>query len=188
MQSFRKYSKSILPFFVSGFLIFLVFSLFVGLKKKTFQGLAIDVAQTAEVQIKGLSFTQTETGQLSWELVATEAVLTEKGQKALLQNISVTIPYGSGSTLSLQGDEGFVDTENKDFSLWKKTGLMTINLENGYTLQTSGLKWNASQRKIISDGKASISGRSMSVDGNSLSVSMDNQEMTVIGDVKALVH
>ncbi|MFQ5587880.1 MAG: LPS export ABC transporter periplasmic protein LptC [Nitrospiria bacterium] len=188
MNSPWKYSRLLLSFFVAGFLVFLMFSLFTGLKNKQFKGNDAEVAQETEVSIKELSFTQTDTGRLSWSLVAAQAALTEKGRKGLLENISVTIPYGRDAMLSLEGDEGFVDTEKKAFSLWKKRGLMTVDFENGYTLRTAGLKWNESKREIISDGKAFISGEKISIDGNALRVSIDNQEMTVIGDVKALVH
>ena len=131
---------------------------------------------------------QTETGLVSWSLDASEADLTEKGRKALLKNVSVTIPYGDQQQLFLKGDEGAVDTENKAFSLWKKTGLMTVELEKGYTLHTRGLQWHESEREIVSQGEARITGTRIEIHGNSLRVSVDRQEMVIIGDVQALVH
>ncbi len=188
MELFSKYSKPFLPFFAAGFLFFLAISLFGGLKKKTFQGMNPDFNQNAEVNIRELSFVQTETGLLSWSLIATEAAMMKKGQETHLENVSVRIPYGDDLTLLLKGDHGLVDVDQKAFALWKKTGLMTVDLQNGYTLQMAGLKWNESGREIISDGKALITGPKITVDGNLLKVSVDSQEMTVIGDVKAMVH
>lgn len=188
MISTRKYAKFVLSFFVVGFSLFLVFSLFSGLKKKAFQDFGLDDAQEAEVRIQKLSFVQTETGLMSWSLDASEADLTEKGKKALLKNVSVTIPYGDQQQLFLKGDEGAVDTEKKAFSLWKKTGLMAVELENGYTLHTRGLQWHEPGREIVSQGAARITGAQIEIDGNSLRVSVDRQEMTIIGDVKASVH
>lgn len=178
----------VLPFFVMVFSLFLLFSLFSGLSKKEFKGLRFGGAGEAEVTIKKLSFVQTETDRLSWTLDAVGADLSEKGQKALLKDVSVTIPYGDAQTLYLTGDEGTVDTEKKEFSLWKKTGLMTVQFENGYTLQTSGLEWHEAQREIVSQGEALITGSRIEINGNSLRISVDMQEMTVIGNVKALVY
>ncbi|MEC4677835.1 MAG: LPS export ABC transporter periplasmic protein LptC, partial [Nitrospirota bacterium] len=131
---------------------------------------------------------QTEAGLISWALDASGAALTEKGQKGLLKNVSVSIPYGNEQTLFLKGDEGAVDTEKKEFSLWKNTDLMSVDLKNGYTLHTRGIEWRASQREIVSQGEAMITGSQIEINGNSLRVSLDKQEMIIIGDVRALVH
>lgn len=183
-----QHAKFVLPFFVLGFSLFLIYSLFSGLKEKTFEGLGLDRIQEAEVNIRDLSFVQTEAGKVSWSLDATGAALTEKGQKGLLKNVSVTIPYGNQQALFLKGDEGAVDTEKKEFSLWKKTGVMSVALENGYMLYTRGLEWRASQREIVSQGEAQITGGQIEINGNTLHVSIDKQEMVIIGDVKALVY
>jgi len=184
----QRYAKFVLSFFVLGFSFFLIYSLFSGLKKKAFEGLGFDDAQKAEVNIQNLSFVQTEAGLVSWSLDAKGAALTEKGRRGLLRDVSVAIPYGDEQTLYLKGDEGSVDTEKKEFSLWKNTGLMSVDLENGYTLHMRGLEWHASQREIVSQGEATITGAEIEINGNALRVSVDKQEMVVIGDVRALVH
>lgn len=188
MHLFQKYSRFILPVFITGFLIFLVFSLFSGLKKKEFKGFLDDVAKQAEVTIKDLSFVQTETGALSWALKAEGAVLSEAGGKTLLENVSITLPYGDTSELYLEGDEGLVDTTKKAFSIRKKSGLMTVDLGNGFTIKTQGFIWNESHREIVSEGRAFIYGSQINIDGDVLRVDVDTQEMTIIGDVKALVY
>ncbi len=188
MFFYQGYAKFVLSFFVLGFSFFLVYSLFSGLKKKVFEDLGVDDAQNAEVNIQNLSFVQTEAGLVSWSLDAKGAALTEKGRKGLLRDVSVSIPYGDQQTLFLKGDEGAVDTEKKAFSLWKNTGLMSVDLENGYTLRTRGIEWRASQREIVSQGEATIVGSQIEINGNSLRVSVDKQEMVIIGDVRAVVH
>ncbi len=184
----RKFPRYVLPFFGIGFSAFLAFSLFSGLKKGRSVGSNYLSPQKAMVEIKSLSFVQTETGALSMALDAAGAVISENGQKSVLKKVAVTIPYGNDSELKLKGDEGVIDAGKKEFSLWKKTGLMTVELENGYTLRTSGLKWSEAQGQIVSQGPAYISGSHVKIDGNSLKISVENQEMTVIGDVKALVN
>jgi len=186
----QRYAKFVLSFFVLGFSFFLVYSysLFSGLKKKAFEDLGFDDVQNAEVNIQNLSFVQTEAGLVSWSLDAKGAALTEKGRRGLLKDVSVSIPYGNQQTLFLEGDEGAVDTEKKEFSLWKNTGLMSVDLKNGYTLHTRGLAWHASGREIVSQGEAMITGSQIEINGNALRVSVDKQEMIVIGDVRALVY
>lgn len=188
MISTQKYAKFGLSFFALGFSFFLVYSLFAGLKKKAFEGFDLGGTQDAEISIQDLSFVQTEKGLVSWALDASGAALREKGQKALLKNVSVTIPYGNQKELFLKGDEGAVDTEKKEFSIWKNTGLMSVVLEDGYTLHTRGLQWHAARREIVSQGEALITGAQIEINGNALRISVDKQEMIITGDVKALVY
>lgn len=181
-------SKKALLLLATGFFVFLAFSFSSALKKKTFRVSNDAFDGNAEVRIKELSFAQTEIGETAWTVKAVQAELSEKGKKALLKNVSVTIPYGDGYHLRLEGDEGVVNQDEKNFSIWKKTGVMTVDLDHGYTLQTSGLQWNERQRVIASQGAAHISGAQVEMDGKRIEISVDKQEMTLFGNVKALVY
>ena len=181
-------SKSILLGGAAAFILFLAFSLSVGLRKNQadpppgrFQG-------EADIQVKTLSFVQTEKGQPAWALRALQADLAEEGQKARLRNVRVTVPYGAGYQLTLAGDEGEIDRERSGFSLWKNGGFMTVDLDHGYTLRTSGLRWDARRGVLVSQGPAHIAGSRLTMDGNRIVISLDRQEVTLAGDVKALVR
>ncbi|MFQ5729387.1 MAG: LPS export ABC transporter periplasmic protein LptC [Waddliaceae bacterium] len=142
----------------------------------------------ADVRIKEFSFVRTKEGVSAWTLKATQAELFERRQKTFLENITAKIPYGDGHYLRIEGDSGEVDSEKDDFALWKKNGQIAIELENNYVVKTSGVRWDESQRTILSQGPVRISGPQTEIEGNAFKILVDNQEMVVVGDVKALVN
>lgn len=147
-----------------------------------------DTAIKSDVKISRFSFIQTHEGERDWELKAERAEVFEKEQKANLQTVAVTMQTPQGMELKFEGDEGIIDTSKKDFSLRKKDELMVIQLSNGYTIKTSGVKWFNDQREMITEGAAHISGPRVEIDGKELKVAVENQEVTVSGDVQAWVY
>jgi len=188
MLTLRMHPKQILLLMITGLLIFLSFSLISSFKKRNFSVMTTGTGGKSDVKISQFSFVQTHQGARDWELKAERAELFEKEQKAHLEMIAVTIQTPQGLELKLDGDEGTIDTFRKDFSLRKKKELMVIQLSNGYTIKTSGLKWFNDQRELMTEGSAHISGPQVEIDGKELKVAVENQEVTVSGDVQAWVY
>lgn len=180
--------KQILLLLITGLLVFLSFSLMSGLKKRNFPVVSTDMDGRADVKINEFSFVQTHLGERDWELKAARAEVFEEEHEAHLEAVSVTIKTPQGLELKLDGDEGIIDTLKKDFSLRKNDGFMSIRLNNGYTVKTSGLKWVNDQREILTEGSAHISGPQVEIDGKELKVAVENQEVTVLGDVQAWIY
>lgn len=181
-------SKQILLLFVTAFLVFLFFSMVFSLKKR---GLPVALnrgPEKADVSVKAFSFVQTHEGAKEWELTAERAEVYERDHQAFLEKIAVTIQTPQGWELNLEGDEGTIDTEKKDFFLKKKSEWMAIRLSNGYTIKTPAVRWLNDEKKIVTEGPAHISGPRIEIDGKELTVGVEDQEVTVSGDVQASVY
>jgi len=175
-------------FFVSA-LALLLFASFSSKARQTSLHGTFGLQENApEVQIKTLSFTRTEGGKTAWTVEALQAELSKTGGEARLKEVQVSVPYGDGHRLHLEGDEGRVHVGSQDFSIWKKSGLMTVDLDHGYTLETSALAWDAQKRVIVSRGRAHLLGEGLELEGARIEISSDHQEVTLLGDVKALVY
>jgi len=180
--------KQILLLLITGLLVFLSFSLVSSFKKRNFTSVITDTGIKSDVKISRFSFIETHEGERDWELQAEQAEVFEKEQKANLKTVAVTMQTPQGLELKVEGDEGAIDTSKKDFSLRKKSEPMVIHLDNGFTIKTSGIKWFNDQREMITEGAAHISGPQVEIDGKELKVAVENQEVTVSGDVQAWVY
>jgi LPS export ABC transporter protein LptC len=186
MSILRFHPKQLLLFLMLGLFVFLSFSLFSGLKKRNVSTVFEYDGGKADIGISRFSFVQTHEGRPEWALRAEHAEMFEKEQKATMRNVAVTIQTQNGLPLELEGDEGIIDTAKKDFSLRNKSALMEIVLGDGYVVKTSGLKWTNGSRALATDGKATISGPHVEVEGTGLRWYLDKQELVVSGNVKAV--
>ncbi|MFQ5597727.1 MAG: LPS export ABC transporter periplasmic protein LptC [Nitrospiria bacterium] len=185
----RVASRKWLLFAAMGFIAFLVFLSAFSLHERSIrpQHPSFDGVGDADVRIREFSFVQAKDGASAWRLTAQHAELFEKSQKTFLKSVSAKIPYGADRILQIDGDSGEVDAKRQGFSLWKNNGQMAIELENNYTVKTSGLTWDDGQRAVLSKGPVHISGPWTEIEGDAFKISVEDQVMVVVGNVKALV-
>lgn len=188
MRVQKMQSKQILLFLIMGFLLFLSFSLMTSFKKRSLPGALTEGAGKADVKIGQFSFVQTHEGTRDWELKADRAEMYEKDQRVVLERIAVTLETPQGLELKLKGDKGTIDTYKKDFFLKNDNEPIVVQLSNGYIVKVPALQWLNDQRKIVSEGPVHIAGPRVEVDGKALTVEVENQEVTVSGDVQASVY
>lgn len=184
----RTTSRKFLLLFALGMMAFLAVSVSSSLRERTSRLPPFDIGGTADVRVKAFSLVQSDGEKSGLTLKAAQAEVYEDSQKAILEDITAIIPYGDGHYLQIKGDRGEIDSDKKDFSLRNKNGLMTIVLENDYTVQTSGLRWDEDSRTLSSQGPVHISGPKTEIDGNAFKIFVDDQEMVIIGDIKARIQ
>ncbi len=171
-----------------GLIAFLAFSVTSTLKNRALPPMTTASNSEADIRVRSFSFVQTGERNSSWTLRASEAELFEKTHLAQLREITATMPYGDEGQILIEGDTGEIASDKKNFFIRKNEGLMRIDLENRYSVETPGLRWNEEKRTLFSQGPVHISGLEAEINGNELAILVDKGEMIVVGDVKALVH
>jgi lipopolysaccharide export system protein LptC len=139
--------------------------------------------ERADAGIDQLTFTQSRSGMVQWQVRAQRARLFEADNRAVLENVRVTLYGPHGRQLQLEGDEGTIDTASKNFVLSKRTGTMAVRLENGYTILTNHLAWTDARREITTDDPVTITGNGMAVTGRGLVGKLDIEEFQILDDV-----
>jgi len=171
-----------------GLLTFVVFLVVSTLNKRALSPLLSTFESEADIRVRSFSLVETENGSTPWTLRAAEAEFFEKINIALLRGITVTLPYGDEGEIRVKGDKGEIEADKKNFFIQKNKGLLKVELENHYSVETSGLKWDNGKRTLFSQGSVHISGLEAEINGNELAILVDKGELTVTGDVKALVY
>ena len=136
--------------------------------------------EAADAGIRNFRFVQSESGAVKWEV---RARLFEGENRARLEDVHVSLFGPRGWELRVAGDEGAIDTAKKDFFLTKTTGLIAVELENGYTIYTNHLQWSEEQQVIRTSDPVTISGHGLHVTGQGLLGKIDQEEFQVLQDV-----
>lgn len=139
--------------------------------------------QRADAGLDRFRFTQSKAGVVQWEVLAEHGRVFESENRAVLDRVKVTLYGPNGRELTLEGDEGTINTASRDFMLAKRTGLIAIKLQNGYTIHTNHLTWEDERREISTQDPVTISGQGMTLTGRGLVGKLDSEEFKVLEDV-----
>ncbi|WP_455241262.1 LPS export ABC transporter periplasmic protein LptC [Petrachloros mirabilis] len=137
----------------------------------------------ADATISHFSFTQTKGDQVQWQIEARQARLFEQDKKAVLDGVEVTLFGAEGREMTVQGDEGNLDTATKDFVLMNRSEPLVIRTESGYTIYTNYVTWKDETREIRTQEPVRIVGHGLEVTGRGLMGHIDTEEFHVLEDV-----
>lgn len=139
--------------------------------------------EQADAGIDQFTFMQSRAGAVQWEVRAQRARVFEAENRAVLDQVQVTLYGKKGRELRLEGDEGTIDTARRDFVLARRIGLIAVQLESGYTIYTNHLAWTDASREISTGDPVTISGHGLEVIGLGMVGKLDTEEFQVLQDV-----
>ena len=137
----------------------------------------------ADAIISQFTFTQTKGEKVQWQVNAKQARLFERDNKAILDNVAVTLFGLQGKEMTVQGDEGTLDTESKNFVLANRSEPLVIYTESGYIIYTNHLAWTDQTREIRTQDPVRIIGHGLELTGRGLLGHLDTEEFEVLEDV-----
>ena len=167
--------------FMACFLIYLLITNSTALPPPT--ATAPGTFSQADATISNFAFTQTKGEQIQWQVEARQARLFERDKKAVLAEVEVTLFGARGKEMTVQGDEGTLNTETKDFVLANRSEPLVIRTDSGYTIFTNHVTWKDERREISTQDPVRIIGHGLEVTGRGLLGHMDNEEFQVLEDV-----
>lgn len=137
----------------------------------------------ADATISQFTFTQTKADRVQWQVDAKQARLFEQDKRALLDQVAVTLFGREGKELTVEGDEGTLNTETKNFMLANRTEPLVVRTQSGYVIYTNHLAWTDETREIRTNDPVRIVGHGLEVTGKGLLGHMDREEFEVLEDV-----
>ena len=137
----------------------------------------------ADAVISRFTFTQTKGERVQWQVEAKQARLFDQEKKAILDHVEVTLFGMRGKELTVEGDEGTLDTETKNFVLLNRAQPLVILTDSGYTIYTNHLAWTDRTREIRTQDPVRIVGNGIEVTGRGLLGHLDTEEFEILEDV-----
>ncbi|HJT20398.1 MAG TPA: LPS export ABC transporter periplasmic protein LptC [Nitrospira sp.] len=137
----------------------------------------------ADAMISQFTFTQTKADKVQWQVDAKQARLFEQDKRAILDQVAVTLFGREGKELTVEGDEGTLDTATKNFILSNRTEPLVVKTQSGYVIYTNHLAWTDESREIRTDDPVRIVGHGLEVTGRGLLGHLDREEFEVLDDV-----
>jgi len=144
--------------------------------------------QAADAGLREFSFLENKDGVVDWKIQAKQAQVFDAESKAVLSGVQVTLTDAQGVQMTVEGDEGIINTAAKDFVLHQKTGDLALVFQDGYTIYTPRVTWVNNERRFWTDEAVRITGPSMEVTGQGMDALLNPREMRIRRNVHVEVH
>lgn len=138
-----------------------------------------------DLSLQAIDYTHSEGGVARWRLVASRAEHQAESKIMLVKDLELTFFDGKGGTLlGLQARNGRI---TGDYSAVEVSDNVTLTHRDGYTLQTSSLRFNQAEGIIRTEDPVRLTGRGLTMNGVGLRVDLNGRQMQVLDRVHALL-
>ena len=205
-QAMQLKKNKLSKIFTKSFLVYSVFALFIILQMYFFipsiknnQWISSKSAEqikelknqsqkkSIEQKMKGIHLLENDQQKKGWELFSEEAT-GSKDEQWLLKKVKVKFYADEISSFTVTGDVGEVDGQNKDMTI---RGNVITESSNGYTFETSELKYQAIQKKLFSSdlvnmkSPADKNGSGLVLTGMGLEIFVAESKIRILNQVEA---
>lgn len=141
------------------------------------------VLDGSSISIGKIHQTSTKNGVVEWSLEASSASYSEDKKEASFENLSVTFFTKDNMKIYLTADKGILKTESSDIEI---NGNITVKNED-YVLKTGKINYNNEKRIIFSDVPVEITGKSLNLLANSMTIDIDTNKAVLRGNVEGII-
>jgi LPS export ABC transporter protein LptC len=124
-------------------------------------------------------------GRKAWELWADNAQIYGKGDNILLGKIKALFYLESREKVHIRGAKGKINGKTKNMEL---TGQVVVVNNDGTSLLTDYLEWDAQKREMRSPYPVTIRGGGMEIKGKGMVAYVDKEIMLIEENVKAVME
>lgn len=120
-------------------------------------------------------------GRTVWTLTAKRVSVDIDTNDTTMEGIEGTFYSKDGRTLTLQADEGSMDSATRDVVL---TGSIQATMSDGARLQAQELKWTSAEGVLTAEGDAAITRDDVRATGDRIMSSDEFQQFTITGNAR----
>jgi len=143
------------------------------------------LSDNVDLQVKDVIYSDVGDSGLKWEIIADNAKYMKNENIAVFDNVKVKVIMQNGRIFSMTGENGRLNTKTKNMEL---SGNVNILSDSGDTLNTDVLKYEFSAQRIYTDSPVTMENKKMQVVGKGMSLSLKNQNMSLLSKVKARIN
>lgn len=144
-----------------------------------------ELPENVDLALREVRFSETREGVRKWTMVADSAAYNAGSGVTNVENIRMTFFDRAGhETVKLNSRQGKVQTESGEVTL---SGDVVMTSVRGYTIRTERLLYRKSDDVILSDTPVKFSSAWMELSGRKLRLQVQDQQMTLSGDVRTLI-
>lgn len=137
-----------------------------------------------DIQVKNVVYTDIGAEGVKWEVRADLGTYLKKEEKALFDNVTITLILADGRVFKMTGDKGVLGTESKNMDL---SGHVTIVSQGGDKITMDDLHYTEKDKSFKTHSMVVQENDRMKIRGRGMVLSLKTQQLKILSDVKALI-
>jgi lipopolysaccharide export system protein LptC len=146
--------------------------------------LVVHIKNKANISLGKIHQTATRNGITEWSLDAASVDYTAKKNRAIFQDLYVTFYLKNNTEIYLTANQGILKTDSNDIEVF---GNVVVKNEN-YSLKTETLHYQHNERIIYSKVPVVITGNSMDLVADSMSLNLNTNKTLLQGQVAGTIR
>ena len=142
------------------------------------------ILNKADVEVKKMELSETEAGDLAWNLRAEKAQVYEKKGVAYLQDIILKYLLEGGEEVVLTGDKGKINLAKKNVFLEGNVDASSYQVQ----LRTNTLSWNREKRVLLTDDPVWLRRENIEMSGKGMVADMNLRKIKLNKEVRTEVY
>jgi len=142
------------------------------------------IVNKADVEVKKMEISETEAGDLAWNLKAEKAEVYEKEGVAYLQNIILEYLLGDGEEVVLTGDKGKINLVQKNVFLEGNVDASSYQIR----LKTKTLSWNREKRMLLTDDRVWLRRENIEMSGKGMVADMNLRKIRLNKEIRTEIY
>lgn len=136
-----------------------------------------------DIQVKDVVYSDVGADGTKWEVRADLGTYLKNEKKALLDNVTITLIRSDGRVFKMTGDKGVLGTESKDMDI---SGHVTIVSQDGDRITMDDLHYTENDKMFRTNSVVVHENSRMKIKGRGMVMSLQEQRLKLLSDVKAL--
>ncbi len=143
------------------------------------------IGTDADLKMDRVHIVQNKQGTRNWEMWADTAKVYRKKDFTQMENIHLRFYSKNGEVMDVTADSGLMENQSRNMRL---RGNVLIKSQDGVSLRTESLQFRPKEKKIDSDEKILIEGKSFHLSGVGLRGRTDLEQYFLKKNVQAVIY
>jgi LPS export ABC transporter protein LptC len=142
------------------------------------------IVNKAEIEVKKMEISETDAGDLAWNLKAEKAQVYEKQGVAYLQHIILEYLLKDGEEVVLTGDKGKINLAQKNVFLEGNVDASSYQVR----LRTNTLSWNREKRILLTEDVVWLRRENIEMIGKGMVADMNLRKIKLNKEVRTEIY
>jgi len=142
------------------------------------------ILNKADVEVKSMELSETDGGDLAWNLKAEKAQVYEKQGIAYLQHISLAYLLGNGEEVVLTGKRGKINLVQKNVFLEGNVDVSSYQVR----LRTNTLSWNREKRILLTEDPVWLRRENIEMSGKGMVADMNLKKIRLNKEIRTEIY